>query len=146
MARPQLWLRRTTGEYNLRNSDFVCQATATYYLGNFNLLIYYVSPNKYIEEQSGYTERTSSRYMLSLGWHHGPWHANVSAYNFLNTNWKSGLMTLKSQFYDYRRQEFNTNLHQRFSFTISYTFNYGKKVNADDETAGSGTAGSAILK
>ncbi|MBD5279874.1 MAG: hypothetical protein HDS35_04960 [Bacteroides sp.] len=146
MARPQLWLRRTTGEYNLRNSDFVCQATATYYLGNFNLLIYYVSPNKYIEEQSGYTERTSSRYMLSLGWHHGPWHANVSAYNFLNTNWKSGLMTLKSQFYDYRRQEFNTNLHQRFSFTISYTFNYGKKVSADDETAGSGTAGSAILK
>lgn len=146
MARPQLWLRRTTGEYDLRNSDLVCQATATYYFGKFNVFAYYATPNKYIEEQSGYTERTSSRYMLSLGWHHGPWHANVSAYNFLHTSWKAGMMTLNSQFYDYKRQEFNTNLHQLFSFTVSYTFNYGKKVNSNDETAGSGTAGSAILK
>lgn len=146
MARPQLWLRRSTGEYDLKNTDLVCQATATYYFGKFNLFAYYCTPNKYIEEQSGYTERTSSRYMLSVGWHHGPWHVNGTAYNFLHTNWKSGMMTLKSQYYDYKRQEFDTGLHQRFSISVSYTFNYGKKVDIYDEASGNGTAQSAILK
>lgn len=146
MARPQLWLRKSTGVYNLTNRDFVCQATATYYFGNFNLFAYYCTPNKYIEEESGYLERTSSRYMLSLGWHKGPWHTNITAYNFLHSSWKSGLMTLNSQYYGYQRQEFNTNLHQRFSISVSYTFNYGKKVDTYDEAMGSGTAKSAILK
>lgn len=146
MARPQLWLRKSTGVYDLTNRDFVCQATATYYFGNFNLFAYYCSPNKYIEEESGYLERTASRYMLSVGWHHGPWHANATAYNFLHSNWKAGMMTLKSQYYDYKRQEFDTDLHQRFSISVSYTFNYGKKVDIYDEASGSGTAPSAILK
>lgn len=146
MARPQLWLRKSTGVYDLRNRDVVFQATATYYWGNFNLFAYYCTPNKYIEEESGYLERTSSRYMLSLGWHKGPWHTNFTAYNFFHTSWKAGRMTLNSQYYGYQRQEFNTNLHQRFSISVSYTFNYGKKVDTNNEAMGSGTAGSAILK
>ena len=146
MAKPQVWLRRSTGVYRLKNSDFVCQATATYYFGNFSLFAYYVTPSKYIEEESGYAERTSSRYMLSLGWHHGPWYVNTTAYNFLHTSWKSDTMVLKSQNYDYNRQEFDSNLHQRFSISISYTFNYGKKVDDNNEAYGSGTAQSAILK
>lgn len=146
MARPQLWLRRSSGVYDLKNADLVFQATATYYFGNFNLFAYYCTPNKYIEEQSGYVERTSSRYMLSLGWHHGPWHVNGTAYNFLHTSWKSGMMTLNSKYYDYKRQEFDTGLHQRFSISVSYTFNYGKKVDIHDEASGNGTAQSAILK
>lgn len=146
MARPQLWLRRSSGVYDLRNTDFVYQTTLTYYFGKFNLFAYYCTPSKYIEEENGYVERTSSRYMLSIGWHHGPWHANATAYNFLHTNWKSGMMTLNSQYYDYKRREFDTNLHQRFSISVSYTFNYGKKVNNSDEASGNGTAQSAILK
>ncbi len=146
MGRPQLWLRRSTGVYDLRNADFVFQSTATYYFGKFTLFGYYCTPNKYIEEESGYVERTSSRYMLSLGWHHGPWHINATAYNFLHTDWKSGMMTLKSKYYDYRRQEFDTAQHQRFSISVSYTFDYGKKVDVYDEASGSGTAQSAILK
>ncbi len=146
MARPQLWLRRSSGVYNLKNTDFVYQTTLTYYFGKFNLFAYYSTPSKYIEEENGYVERTSSRYMLSIGWHHGPWHAGATAYNFLHTNWKAGKMILKSQFYDYTRQEFDTDLHQRFSISLSYTFNYGKKVDTYDEASGRGTAQSAILK
>ena len=146
MARPQLWLRRSSGEYSLTNRDVVCQASVTYYFGNFNIFGYYCTPSKYIEEENGYVERSSSRYMLYLGWHHGPWFASVTAYNFLHTNWKAGMKTLTSQYYDYRRQDFDTDLHQRFSISVTYTFNYGKKVNNSDEASGSGTAQSAILK
>ncbi len=144
--RPQYWLRKSTGVYRLTNRDFVTQATANYYFGKFNLFAYYCTPSKYIEEENGYIERTATRYMLSVGWHNGPWHADITAYNFFRTNWKTEHMTLTSKYFDYNRQDFNNGMHQRFSFSINYTFNYGKKINNRNETSGSGTAASAILK
>lgn len=145
-VRPQYWLRKSTGVYNLNNHDPVCQATANYYFGKFNLFAYYCTPSKYLEEENGYTERTATRYMLSIGWHHGPWHTSITAYNFLHTDWVSNNMTLRSRYFDYDTKEYNTGMHQRFSFSVSYTFNYGKKINDRNETFGSGTAPSAILK
>ncbi len=145
-GRPQLWLRESTGDYSLKNTDLVFQASATYYFGKFSLFGYYCTPSKYIEEENGYVERNKSVYLLSLGWHKGPLHVGIEAYNFLHTSWSASKKTLTSQYYDFSRTDYDTDYHQRFSINVRYTFNYGRKVNTRDEVSSTEKAESAILK
>ncbi len=144
--RPQLWLRHTTGVYAYDQTELTCTAQLTYYFGKFFIWGWYMTPSHYQEEQSGLVERTPSKYQIQLGWSDKGLNIRVGAYNFLHTSWEASRQTLTSQYYSFDRRELSTAQHWRLTLAVSYTFNYGKKVDHSDEVSASGTAGSAILK
>lgn len=144
--RPEIGFTKTSGEYNLSLNEITCTAQLTWYFGDFYLFGWYMTPKTYIGEESGCKERLPSRYQIQLGYGKGAWRASATAFNFLNSNWKTKHQTLTSQYYSYERGEFGTSQHMRFQFSVTYTIGYGKKVKQNNEVVGSGTIESAILK
>ena len=144
--RPEMWFRRTTGEYALTHNELTCVAQLTWYFGNFYVFGWYVTPSTYPNEESGIKERTPSRYQMEIGYGKGPWRASATAYNFLRSSWMSSQETLSSKYYGFDRNLYSPDLHMNFQVSISYTFGYGKKVQRGDEVGGAGIGSSAILK
>lgn len=144
--RPQFWIRKTTGDYAWNSNQLTCTAQLTYYFGNFYLLGYYATPNKYQQNHSGIISRSPSKYQVQIGWGKGAWNLKATAYNFLHTSWEDCRETLTSEYYSFDRTSFGTQHHARYSVSVTYTVGYGKKVQRNNEISGSGTAGSAILK
>lgn len=144
--RPEIWLRKTTGEYALTHNEMTCVAQLTWYFGNFYLFGWYVTPSTYPNEESGIKERTPSRYQMEIGYGKGPWRASATAYNFLRSSWKSRRETLSSQYYGFDRNIYSPDLHMSLQLSVSYSLGYGKKVRRGDEISGAGIGSSAILK
>ncbi|MDE6557303.1 MAG: hypothetical protein K2K55_10135 [Duncaniella sp.] len=144
--RPQYWIRKTTGDYAWSNRQLTCTAQLTYFMGNFYFSGWYMTPSKYQQTHSGIISRTPSKYQVAVGWGKGAWHLMASAYNFAKTSWKTYEESLKSEYYSFDRTTFGTDHHARYSFTVTYTIGYGKKVQRNDETSAASPAPSAILK
>lgn len=144
--RPQLWIRRTTGDYAWSNNQLTCTVQLTYYLGNFYFFGWYMTPSKYQQTHSGIISRTPSKYQISAGWGKGAWNVKASAFNFATTSWKTYEESLTSEYYSFDRSSFGTRHHASYTVSVTYTIGYGKKVQRSDETSGAGTAGSAILR
>ncbi len=144
--RPQYWIRKTTGDYAWSSNQLTCTAQLTYYFGNFYLFGWYMTPSKYQETHSGIISSTPSKYQIQLGWGKGAWNLQASAYNFFHTSWEESKETLSSEYYNFDSTTFGTQLHTRYSVSVTYTVGYGKKVQRNSELSGAGTAGSAILK
>ncbi len=144
--RPEMWFRKTTGEYALTHNELTCVAQLTWYFGNFYLDGWYVTPSTYPNEESGIKERKPSRYQMQLGYGKGRWRASATAYNFLRSSWEYSRETLSSKYYGFERSIYSPDFHMSFQLSLSYTFGYGKKVRRGDEVTGAGTGSSAILK
>ena len=143
---PQFWIRKTTGAYPLTKTELTVTSSLSYYFGKFFANIFYMTPSHYQEEDSGIVERTPSSYQITLGWAKNGWNIKAGTYNFLRTSWESSRQTLSSTYYSFDNKIFSTAKHWRLTFSVSYTFGYGKKINRGNEVSGSGTASSAILK
>ena len=144
--RPQLWIRKTTGEYAWHDNQLTCTAQLNYYLGNFYIFGWYMTPGKYQETHSGVISKSPSKYQIEIGWGKNGWNISASAYNFAHTSWEDLRETLTSEYYSFDRTTFGTQHHARYTISVSYTIGYGKKVQRKNEISGSGTADSAILK
>jgi len=143
---PQLWMRKTTGEYAMTLNDVVCQAQLTWYFHDFYLFGWYMTPATSLNYESGEKERTPSRYQIQIGWSDGEWQASATAYNFMRSSWEISEQTLSGRYYQSNCRLYGTNQHMRFQFSITYTFGYGKKVKRGNEVGGADVSGSAILK
>lgn len=143
---PYFWIRKAKETYAWNDNEFICTAQLTYFLGNFYFMGWYSTPSKYQEVNSGIISRTPARYQLEIGWGNGVWNISVKAYNFAHTGWDDYKESLTSKYYSFDRTTFGTQYHARYSLSVTYTIGYGKKVQRNNETSGSGTAGSAILK
>lgn len=144
--RPQLWMRKSTGEYKWDRQEISCTVQLTYYFGNFYLWGWYMTPNQYQNSGNGVVTHQPSRYKLELGWGKGEWKVNLSAYNFAQYSWDNGKTTLDSPYYGFERKNYGAAYHARFGASLTYTIGYGKKVNRADEIKVSGGTESAILK
>lgn len=143
---PQLYLQSTTGEYAMRKNILTCSAQLTWYFGNFYLFGWYNTPSTYPENLSGIKTHVPSQYQFKIGWGKGAWKVSATAINFLRKKWITSYQSLSGQFYKFDTENYGTSTHQRFQMTVSYTFNYGKKVRTDNEVGAAATNQSAILK
>ncbi|MCH5247263.1 MAG: hypothetical protein J1E99_03805 [Muribaculaceae bacterium] len=143
---PIINLQSTTGEYSIIKNLLTSSAQVTWYFGKFYLFSWYNSPNTYPAVTSGNKTHLPSQYQVQLGWSHKNWKINLAALNFLRRNWITSKEYLNGEYYNYEKENYGTSMHQRCEISISYTFNYGKKVQQYNEISGSYGGQSAILK
>ena len=145
-ANPQLWLRETTGAFAMTRNELTCTAQLTYYFGRFYAMGWYMTPSHYPAENSGIETRSACQYQIRAGWGACGWNVNISASNFLRSNWRSTHESLHSRSYDMSRNIYTPGAHRQITITATYTFGYGKKLEHNNELSSEASSASAILK
>ncbi|MDE6794699.1 MAG: hypothetical protein K2J63_05275, partial [Muribaculaceae bacterium] len=80
------------------------------------------------------------------GWSNKNWNVRLTANNFARWNWTSHKQWLTSEYYDQSTIYQDINRHAKFSLSLTYTFNYGKKLRDEDELSIRNASSSGILK
>lgn len=121
--------------------------SGNYYLGNFYFNASYNAKSAYSDGYMvGNWIEVKDSYSVSAGWADKSWNLRLRASNFARWNWRDQLSWFKSEFYDFSEMKIDVESHAFFSLTATYTFNYGKKVKADNDRDDGGKASSGILK
>lgn len=142
---PQLWIRRSKGEYAWHNNELACKIELQYFLGDIYFLAWYTTPRKF-QTDNGAVVNDPSQYQFQAGWSHGAWNISAHAFNFFHSSWVERQESLSSKYFTYSRMVFGDGNHASYNLSVTYTFGYGKKVKHDGEIGGAGSTPSAILK
>ncbi len=132
-------------DYNLENLWYTLRAT--YWLKDFYISGYFSSPAKYSDGfMVGDIYEDKASYSLSGGWANKSWNVRFIARNFARWNWVSHTQRFTSEYYDRSFKSFEKNRHADFNITVTYTFNYGKKLREVESLSTSNSSASGILK
>ena len=138
---------QSTGFYHISRHDFGVEASAYYYLGDFNFSISYLTGSKSLSENSGEVYTFPSNLTVSAGWSNGNWNVNATVYNPFRRNWSISRGELSSPYYSFAIDYSGVNYHAMIGLNASYTFGYGKKMDrGSNEVGEQWTGSSAILK
>lgn len=143
---PEQAFYRSSGIYSKSYNPFTITTQAVLYLGNFYFQAYYTSPEKKMWEGAPVLYHTRNYYSFAAGWSDSHWNIRLTAYNFFNKGWQSSTSETGSRYYSQRLQNYDTTYHPRINLSCTYTFNYGKKVQRNNEVGQQSGASSAILK
>ncbi len=143
---PRLLLYHTTGTNRVSRYPFCMGANVDYYTGSFFFNIYWSSAFSYVDGETCYLRKLPSEYSLTAGWADKGWNIKVSVTNIFRSSWRTSRDVLRSEYFDSKVVQFGADYHRRLSTSISYTFNYGRKVNAADELINTNSGSSSILR
>lgn len=120
---------------------------ATYWLKDFYISGYYSTPSNYSDGfMVGDIYEDKSYYYLMAGWANKSWNIRFQALNFARWNWTSHEMRFTSEYYDRSYISYDKKRHADFNITVTYTFNYGKKLRKESELNTSNASSSGILR
>lgn len=145
-ASPSISFYRMTGLFDISRSPFTCNASATYYLGNFYFQASYQTRNLTVQGNRGAIYKDRDFYQILAGWSRANWNIRVSAMNLFRSDWLCATNTLSTPLYSENRFVDGNNFHRRINLSITYTFGYGKKVQRGNEVGEQSGASSAIMK
>lgn len=83
---------------------------------------------------------------VGAGWASRGWNVQLAIVNPFRSSWKLSEDTLTTRWYDSRMTQFDSAYHRRVSLTVTYTFNYGKRVSQNGELTGDKNISTSILK
>lgn len=134
------------GLYDISYHPFYINTSATYYLKNFYFQASYQSPGKTVQGNRAaiYTDR--DYYQILAGWSKSGWNVRFSAINLLRDDWMAATQTFNSPLYSETKIIGGNNFHRRLNVAITYTLNYGRKVQQGNEVGQQSGTNSAILK
>jgi hypothetical protein len=147
-ASPRMWFERATGIYKESNNYLAFNASAAYYLGKFYASAYYRKGVKELLSCDRYntTEQNPDQYRFLVGWSNGKWNCNVEAENIFRGDWRRLESSVESKYFRQYTTTYDASRHRHIGVTISYTFNFGKKIRRDDEVEASKSGTSAIMQ
>lgn len=133
--------------YNWTKAKLVAMLNANYYLGNFYFGASCNSPYGYPDGcMTGEWITTRYSYTFQAGWSDSHWNLRFYTRNFLRYNTWSARGVMNSTYYDRLQYTYNASSLGFFQISATYTFSFGKKVQADNEAYQASGAASGILK
>ena len=135
-----------TGLFDIKRSPFTCNASVTYYFGNFYFQASYQTRNLTVQGNRGVIYKDRDFYQILAGWSRANWNIRVSAMNLFRNDWLCATNTLSTPLYSETRFVDGNNFHRRLNLSVTYTFGYGKKVQRGNEVGEQSGASSAIMK
>lgn len=143
---PRLLLYRTTGSNSISHFPFTASVNVDYYLGNFYFNAYYDSGTSYADGENAYLRKMPMSYSAGAGWSSHGWNIGLSLVNIFQSSWKLSEDTLTTRWYDSYMTLLGSDFHRRISLSVTYTFNYGRKVNQSEELSGEKSISTSILR
>lgn len=145
-AQPSVTFFRMTGLYDIRLQPFYVNASATYYLNNFYFQASYQTPSKTVQGNRAALYHDRDFYQILAGWSYKGWNIRFSAMNLFRRDWLAATQTFTSLLYSETKLIGGNNFHRRLNLSLTYTLNYGKKVQIGNEVGEQSGVNSAILK
>lgn len=145
-ASPSVSLYRMTGLFDISKSPFYCNASATYYLGNFYFQVAYQTRSLTVQGNRGVVYKDRDFYQVLAGWSRSNWNIRISGMNLFRNDWLCSTNLLSTPLYSETQLVEGNNFHQRLNLAVTYTFGYGKKVKRGNEVGEQSGAASAIMK
>ena len=143
---PRLLLYRITGSNSISHFPFMASVNADYYLGNFYFNAYYDSGTSYVDGENAYLRKMPMSYSAGVGWSSHGWNIQLSLVNVFQSSWKLSEDRLTTLWYDSSMTQFGSDYHRRISLSVTYTFNYGRKVSRSGELSGEKNISTSILR
>ncbi len=127
-------------------NDLYGNFTAQYARNNWSVMAYYQSPRHQLHAWSnGYRSKVKNTYGVSFNWGVGNFKGSLEFRNWFARDGYE-MVEFNSPLYSERANWWNAYSSRSLSLSLSYTFDYGKKVSNKNEQQGGGGVGSAILK
>lgn len=145
-ASPSVSFYRMTGIFDISRSPFYCNASATYYLGNFYFQAAYQTRSLTLQGNRGVIYKDRDFYQILAGWSHSNWNIRISGMNLFRKDWLCATNLLSTSLYSETQLVEGNNFHQRLNLSVTYTFGYGRKVKRGNEVGEQSGAASAIMK
>lgn len=145
-ASPSVSFYRMTGIFDISRSPFYCNASATYYLGNFYFQAAYQTRSLTLQGNRGVIYKDRDFYQILAGWSHSNWNIRISGMNLFRKDWLCATNLLSTSLYSETQLVEGNNFHQRLNLSVTYTFGYGRKVKQGNEVGEQSGAASAIMK
>lgn len=142
---PRLLLYKTTGSNSISHFPFTASVNADYYLGKFFFTAYYDSGWSYVDGENAYLRKMPMGYSVGAGWASGGWNLQLSVVNPFQSSWELSRDRLSTRWYDSRVTQFGSDYHRRISLSVTYTFNYGRKVSQTGELSGDKDISTSVL-
>ncbi len=132
--------------YSVNHSSINWYARLRYYIKNWNLALYYSSPNGSPDGcMNGIWVKDKSNWNISAGWSNVHWNIRCTLYNLTRWNYRAQGQSMESHYYDTEKTYYNSSCHASARLSITYTFGFGKKVKKDNEPSVSDQTSSGIL-
>ena len=120
--------------------------SAQYSRNNWSAMLYYNTPRRTLNGWSnGYQSRIKSVYGATLNYAIGNFKGSLEFRNWFSRNGYEEV-SFSSPMYSETTRQWSWYASRNLILSLSYTFNYGKKVSNNNEQQGGGGVGSAILK
>lgn len=143
---PRLLLYKTTGSNSISHYPFTATINADYYLGKFSFNAYWDSGSSYVDGETAYLRKMPASYSIGAGWAAKGWNIQLSVINPFRSSWEISKDTLRTKWYDSTITQLGSDYHRRISLSITYTFNYGKKISNSGELTGEKDISTSILR
>lgn len=145
-AAPRLLLYKTTGSNSISHYPFSATVNADYYLGRFSFNAYWASGSSYVDGETAYLCRMPASYSIGAGWAAKGWNIQLSVINPFRSSWEISKDSLRTKWYNSTITQLGSDYHRRISLSITYTFNYGKKISNSGELTGEKNISTSILR